>query len=92
MNVIQLEQQLNDFNPDVRREALKELERLVEAGNIHLPEMQDVANMHCHTFFSFNAYGYSPTGLAWLAKKNGYKYMGIVDFDVLDGVEEFLSE
>jgi len=91
MNVIQLEQQLNDFNPDIRREALKELDRLVEAGKIHLPEMQDVANMHCHTFFSFNAYGYSPTGLAWLAKKNGYKYMGIVDFDVLDGVEEFLS-
>ncbi len=51
----------------------------------------DVANMHCHTFFSYNAYGYSPTALAWLAKKSGYAYMGIVDFDVLAGVEEFLA-
>jgi hypothetical protein len=47
--------------------------------------------MHCHTFFSFNAYGYSPTGLAWLAKKYGFAAVGIVDFDVLDGVEEFLA-
>ncbi|HEY53633.1 MAG TPA: hypothetical protein G4N94_09275, partial [Caldilineae bacterium] len=47
--------------------------------------------MHCHTFFSYNAYGYSPSGLAWLGKKEGYKLMGIVDFDVLDGVDEWLE-
>lgn len=47
--------------------------------------------MHCHTFFSFNACGHSPTSLAWLAKRRGFKLMGIVDFDVLDGVDEFLS-
>ena len=47
--------------------------------------------MHCHTFFSFNAYGHSPTSLAWLAKRRGFKLMGIVDFDVLDGVDEFLA-
>ncbi len=51
----------------------------------------EVANMHCHTFFSFNAYGYSPTSLAWLAKRRGFKLLGIVDFDVLDGVDEFLD-
>jgi hypothetical protein len=51
----------------------------------------DVANMHCHTFFSFNAYGHSPTSLAWLAKRRGFKLMGVVDFDVLDGVDEFLD-
>ncbi len=28
-----------------------------------------VANMHCHTFFSFNAYGHSPTSLAWLGRQ-----------------------
>jgi len=48
----------------------------------------NVANMHCHTFFSFNANGHSPTSLAWLAKRRGFKLMGIVDFDVLDGVDE----
>jgi hypothetical protein len=47
--------------------------------------------MHCHTFFSFNAYGYSPTALAWLAKRRGLRAVGIVDFDVLDGVDEFLA-
>ena len=50
-----------------------------------------IVNMHCHTFFSFNAYGHSPTSLAWLAKKTGFRAIGIVDFDVLDGVEEFLG-
>jgi hypothetical protein len=47
--------------------------------------------MHCHTFFSFNAYSHSPTSLAWLAKRRGFRLMGIVDFDVLDGVDEFLD-
>ncbi len=47
--------------------------------------------MHCHTFFSFNAYGHSPASLAWLAKKCGYQAIGTVDFDVLDAVDEFLT-
>ena len=55
-------------------------------GAAHLAPEADVANMHCHTFYSFNAYGHSPTSLAWLAKKLGLKLIGMVDFDVLDGV------
>jgi hypothetical protein len=47
--------------------------------------------MHCHTFFSFNAYGHSPSSLVWLARRRGFRLIGIVDFDVLDGVEEFLD-
>ena len=50
-----------------------------------------MVNMHCHTFFSFNAYGHSPTSLAWLARREGYEALGIVDFDVLDAVDEFLG-
>jgi hypothetical protein len=50
-----------------------------------------MANMHCHTFFSFNGYGYSPSGLAWLARRRGFKLIGMVDFDVLDAVDEFLA-
>jgi hypothetical protein len=64
---------------------------LAQQGSIQLKPEADVANMHCHTFFSFNAYGHSPTSLAWLAKRRGFKLMGIVDFDVLDGVDEFLT-
>lgn len=85
-----LEAQLNDFALEVRTEALQELMLLVRQGTIELPEPDNVANMHCHTFFSFNGYGHSPTSLAWLGKRKGFKLMGIVDFDVLDAVDEFL--
>jgi hypothetical protein len=83
-----LEANLNDFNLNVRKRALEELLSL-QLENQTPPS--DLANMHCHTFFSFNGYGYSPTALAWLARRRGFKLSGIVDFDVLDGVDEFLS-
>jgi hypothetical protein len=67
-----------------------ELVALAEGGQVQCVPEQPVVNMHCHTFFSFNAYGHSPSSLAWLAKKSGFRAIGIVDFDVLDGVEEFL--
>jgi hypothetical protein len=86
-----LETKLNDFTPSVRAQALAELVALVQQGAVPLEPEADVANMHCHTFFSFNACGHSPTSLAWLAKRRGFKLMGIVDFDVLDGVDEFLD-
>lgn len=84
---LQLEQALNHFDPVVRRTALKQLLE----NHPEPPVWRGVANMHCHTFFSFNAYGYSPTGLAWLARREGIDLMGIVDFDVLDAVSEFLD-
>ena len=86
-----LEARLNDFDPATRAAALNELATLADTGEIQCPPAADVANMHCHTFFSYNAYGYSPSGLAWLGRRNGTRLMGIVDFDVLDGVDEFLS-
>lgn len=84
----QLERDLNSFNPRIRAEALTAL--LSQPGNAEHREIQ-AANMHAHTFFSFNAYGHSPTSLAWLAKANGYAAIGSVDFDVLDAVDEFLT-
>src|SRR5690606_22690401 len=84
---VQLEQALNSFDPGIRRAALADLlSRTPDA-----PPGRGIANMHCHTFFSFNAYGYSPTGLGWLARQEGIDLMGIVDFDVLDAVSEFLD-
>ena len=89
--IADLEMSLNDFAPAVRAQALAELHALVQQGVV-LPEPEvDVVNMHCHTFFSFNACGHSPTSLAWLARRYGFRLMGIVDFDVLDGVDEFLD-
>ena len=78
---------LNDFDPQMRKEALQELVTRAETEpGLYAPEIEAV-NMHCHTFHSYNGYGYSPTALAWLGKTRGFQAMGIVDFDVLDGVD-----
>ncbi len=89
--VDELEAKLKDFRRGVRAGAMDELARLVERRAVPLEPEVEVANMHCHSFYSFSADGHSPTSLAWLAKRHGLKLVGIVDFDVLDGVEEFLD-
>ena len=86
-----LEQQLDSFDAAQRRQALLALWRQVEDGNITLPEPGTDVNLHAHTFFSYNAYGYSPSKYAWLARKAGLALAGVVDFDVLDALEEFLE-
>ena len=74
-----LKQQLNSFDPAVREAALKKVR-----------ETYSSFNMHCHSFYSYNGYGYSPSMLAALAKENNWRSAMLVDFDVLDGVDEFL--
>ena len=86
-----LEAQLNDFDPAVREEALDGLLDLAAEGEIELPEPTKAFNLHCHSFFSFNGYGYSPTALAWIARCQGLSALSIVDFDVVEGVDEFLQ-
>ena len=87
----ELDAKLNDFSAPVRAQALADLVELVRQGDLPMVPETDLINLHCHTFYSYNAYGYSPTGLAWLAKRSGFKALGIVDFNVLDGVEEYLN-
>ena len=82
-----LEQQLDSFDPRQRREALAALGRQGAA----LPTPGRDINLHAHTFFSYNAYGYSPSKFAWLARKSGLLMGGVVDFDVLDALEEFVE-
>ncbi|MGA2867300.1 MAG: hypothetical protein ABSF95_22720 [Verrucomicrobiota bacterium] len=86
-----LEKQLDSFEASQRREALLALCRQVQAGSLRLPARGGAVNLHAHTFFSYNAYGYSPSKFAWLARKAGLAAGGVVDFDVLDAVEEFLE-
>jgi hypothetical protein len=88
-NIEQLEQQLDSFDAAKRRDALAKLWDLAKAGKIALAEPGSDVNLHAHTFYSYNAYGYSPSKFAWLARKRGLAAVGIVDFDVLDAVEEF---
>ena len=87
----ELERKLDSFDSAERKKALAALCEKVEAGGIKLPEAGTDVNLHCHTFFSYNSYGYSPSKFAWLARKRGLAVAGVVDFDVLDALEEFLE-
>jgi len=87
----ELEQKLDSFDSAERKEALLALCEKVQSGEIVLPEPGTDVNLHCHTFFSYNSYGYSPSKFAWLARKRGLAVAGVVDFDVLDALEEFLE-
>lgn len=85
-----LEEQLDSFDSQVRAKALEQIAAGLADGSIRSQKPTGFINLHAHTFFSFNCYGYSPSKFAWLAKKSGLAAGGIVDFDVLDGVDEFL--
>jgi len=87
----ELERKLDSFDPDERKQALAALCEKAEAGEIDLPQAGTDVNLHCHTFFSYNTYSYSPSKFAWLARKAGLAVAGVVDFDVLDALEEFLA-
>lgn len=51
----------------------------------------DRINLHLHSFFSYNAQGWSPSRIAWEAAQAGLIAAGLCDFDVLDGMEEFFD-
>ncbi|MBN1972215.1 MAG: hypothetical protein JW787_01150 [Sedimentisphaerales bacterium] len=86
----QLELRLDNFDYAERKCALDGLLNKVHAGEISLPQSGTNVNLHFHTFFSYNSNGYSPAKIAWLARKNGLAAAGVVDFDVLDALDEFL--
>jgi len=83
-----LEQNLDSFDPVERGKALRALAG--EHGS-SFPAPGGNFNMHCHSFFSYNALGYSPSHIAWEARKAGLYAAGLCDFDVLDGLDEFLQ-
>ncbi|MBN1421728.1 MAG: hypothetical protein JXP34_23340 [Planctomycetes bacterium] len=83
-----LERDLDVFDSKTRRRALRDL---AACGPSSLRPPSERTNVHCHTFYSFNAYGHSPSGIAWIGRREGLDVAGIVDFDVLDGLEEALE-
>jgi len=83
--------QLDSFDAGVRSEALRRLKALADAGRLRVERPAPLVNLHCHTFFSYNAYGYSPSRFAWEAYRRGLAVAGIVDFDCLDGAAEFME-
>ena len=77
---------LSDFNEDTRRSALTQL-----ADTTRFPEPGALFNMHCHSFFSYNADGWSPSRVAYECRSRGLCASALCDFDVLDGLSEFLE-
>ena len=89
MDIKKLEYGLNDFNGQKRLDSLTQLEHFLSQGKISTHPIRNWINLHCHSFFSYNGYGMSPSSLVWKAKLLGLDMMGLVDFDTLDGVDEF---
>lgn len=87
INQSNTEEQLNsnDFN-----ERLETISILQKNGNFQSAEQQNV-NLHLHSFYSYNAEFWSPSKIAWESKKNSLYAAGIIDFDVLTGLEEFFE-
>ncbi len=81
---------LNDFDPAARRDAVQAVAKRLAGGELSTAAPRPVCNIHAHTFYSYNAYGYSPSYLSFMARREGIPIMGIIDFDTLDGVDEFL--
>lgn len=48
-------------------------------------------NMHLHSHFSFNAENWAPTKIAEECSAAGLDAAGLIDFDVLDGLDEFFA-
>jgi hypothetical protein len=82
-------EQLSAFDRAQRIRALKSLAEAMQAS-APASETPNV-NMHLHSFFSYNAENYSPSRLALECRRQGLYAAGLCDFDVLDGLEEFLS-
>ncbi len=82
---------LNSFNAQERLEELEVVVKEINNKTVKVKKENIAHNMHCHTIFSYNGYDFSPSYIASLAKKEGWFAAGIVDFDVLDGVNEFID-
>ena len=78
--------QLDDFDLTTRRRALESL-----ASSASFPPPAPILNLHAHTFYSYNYRGFSPSRFAYEAKSQGLEMGGIVEFDCLDGLDEFLA-
>ncbi|MEI6914204.1 MAG: hypothetical protein WCL39_03645 [Armatimonadota bacterium] len=88
--ISRFEEQLDSFDALRRQDALLALLQMAKEGQFAFPAPKQEVNVHFHSFFSFNGLGWSPSRIAWEAKKYGLEVAGKVEFDVLDGMEEFL--
>ena len=79
--------QLDSPEPSLRAQALNGLAKSTSPQH----QEYEAVNMHIHSWYSYNACGYSPSHIAWLCRRQGLQAAGLCDFDVLDGLQEFLG-
>ena len=80
---------LDSFDRAERHAAL--LRHAATAPPPVVPGTDAPVNMHLHTFFSFNAAGFSPTHIAVQVRDWGLYAAATCDFDMLDAADEFLD-
>ena len=90
-NATELEEALNQPDRAGRLRALREAQGAGGLGAVRIEPPRPWVNMHCHSFHSYNAHGFSPSRIAWEAHRRGLAAAGVVDFDVLDGLDETLA-
>jgi len=82
-------ERMSDFSPETRRNALEEFCGLIRTGNLRRrTSAGERLNLHLHTFHSFNCLWWSPSRIVAEGWMEDLRYLGTVDFDSLDGLEE----
>lgn len=82
-------QGLNGLTVSDRLNALKEVKKLMDLGEITPEEGKGYVNNHIHTTYSFSPY--SPTKAVYMANMAGLLTAGIVDHDSISGAQEFIE-
>ena len=80
---------LNAETREERLDALSEIKRLTDMGELRTPEKTGYVNNHIHTIYSFSPY--SPAMAIWRAWQSGLSTAGIMDHDSVSGALEFIE-
>lgn len=86
---LQLIEDLNNNDVNIRLYSLKKLMQKIESGEIERPRRGNDVNNHIHTTYSFSPY--SPTKAIWMAYNAGLATAGIMDHDSISGAQEFIG-
>ena len=89
MNTTNLITLLNGETTETRLNALSDIKKKLDSGEIAKPEKTSNVNNHIHTTYSFSPY--SPTKAVYMAYINGLVTAGIMDHDSIGGAKEFIE-
>lgn len=78
---------LEQLNADTAEKRIANLCALLDKETEKPQVLQQYANNHIHTFYSFSPY--SPTAAVWFARAAGLPTAGIMDHDSIAGAREF---